>query len=410
MNPTRALRSAFAVILASFGVVFVFQLAQARDGNVAPASGAQALASFSAYQEGGEPSSLARAERLAAAALDAEPQDSQAAEALARAALSRHAFGRGLELAQEARALAADRLAPLGLEADALIELGRYSEAFPLVQERLEARPDLESYARASYAAELRGQTSPAIELMRLAAEAAPPGSFGRAWAQVQLALLQIRTGHLVDAERVLNQALAERPDDPELTINLGRLAMARGDLGEARARYLSAIEELPDADHLMELGEIELALGNTAEASQAVTRSRAAWDDLEDIEDVGLERAVFIADLGVPTQKQITRARQARGRRPSVTGDSALAWVLARAGHCDEALAVARRSLRLGSRDPLMLFRAGFAASCAGHAEEAMRHLSAALAIAPYFSVRWSPVARGLLSADDAPAQIRKS
>jgi hypothetical protein len=77
------------------------------------------------------------------------------------------------------------------------------------------------------------------------------------------------------------------------------------------------------------------------------------------------------------------------------VIGDQVLGWVLTRAGRCAEGDRHATRSLRLGTRDALMLFHAGMAASCNGRPAVARQRLQAALDLNPAFSVRWAPVAR---------------
>ena len=390
--------TAAAVLFGTVALIAGAQLYGVRGDAPPSATGEQALAAFSRYQESGDPRDLETTERLGGEARESDEDDALALEALSRAALSRHDFTAGLRFAREASRLAPHRVAPVGLQADALIELGRYEEAFRLAQLRLDARPDVESYARASYVAELGGRVDAASELMRAAAEAAPTGSFARSWAQVQLALLQMRTGATAAAERTLRRGAAERPGDPEFVINFGRLAAARGDLEAARRHYGAAIDALPDADHFAELAALEARLGDRAAASRAAERSRVGWAELAEIEDVGIERAVFQADLGAPREDVVAAARRARARRPSVTGDSALAWVLARAGRCEEAFRVATHSLRLGSRDPVMHFRAGFAAACAGHEARARVHLRTALTINPNFSVRWAPVARSLI------------
>ena len=55
---------------------------------------------------------------------------------------------------------------------DALIELGRYDEAFAEVQKAVDLRPDLSTYSRASYALELQGDTTDARRALEMAARA----------------------------------------------------------------------------------------------------------------------------------------------------------------------------------------------------------------------------------------------
>jgi hypothetical protein len=51
-----------------------------------------------------------------------------------------------------------------GVMGDALVELGRYDEAFVQIQRMVDLRPDLSSYARVSYARELQGDVVGAAE------------------------------------------------------------------------------------------------------------------------------------------------------------------------------------------------------------------------------------------------------
>ncbi len=366
-----------------------------------PATAAAALAAFVAFQQSAvaDPAELEGVQRLAADALEARPGDPEAIEVQARVAGSRHDFRTSLGLARASLRRAPERVGPQGLAADSLIELGRYREGFRLAEQRLRLRPDLGSYARASYAAELRGQVGLALDHMELAAESGEIGGFPRGWARLQLALLRLRTGDVAGARKEYGQLAAERPNDPELPIGRARIAAARGHLAEAARWYRRGVAALPDADHYVELAEVELARGRHHEARAALKRASAAFDRLAGVEDVGLERAAFDADWARPTPDDVARARSARARRPSIYGDAAFAWTLTRAGRCKEAAAPATRSLRLGTRDPLLLFRAGQAAACAGDREAARRRLRTALRISPRFSLRWAPVARRQLA-----------
>lgn len=393
-----------APALAVAGVVLValtlaLRAERGRAPAAVPASGAASLAAFAAFQQSGDPVDLERSEHLAAAVLERSPSDPEALEAQARAAGSRHDFRRSLTLARASLRQAPERVAPQGVAADALIELGRYHQAFALTERRLRLRPDLDAYARASYAAELRGRPTLAVRHMELAAGSGRVGGSQRGWALQQLAQLRLRLGDVAGAERAYAGLAAERPRDPEPLIGHARVAAARGRLAAAARWYHRGIAELPDADHYAELAAVEAARGRRGAAEAAVGLARGALDRLAATEDAGLERSVLVADWARPSADDIARARAARAGRPSVLGDAVLAWTLTRAGRCREAGALATRSLRLGTRDPLLLFRAGQAAACAGESDVARRRIGGALAINPAFSARWAPVARRRLT-----------
>jgi tetratricopeptide (TPR) repeat protein len=112
----------------------------------------------------------------------------------------------------------------------------------------------------------------------------------------------------------------------------------------------------------------------------------------------IDLELAVHQADFAVQPAATIAAARRARVDAPSIHADDAVGWALARAGRCDEALAHAERSLRLGTRDALKFFHRGYAEGCSGDREAMRASYRQALAIDPEFSVRWAPVAREAL------------
>ena len=109
------------------------------------------------------------------------------------------------------------------------------------------------------------------------------------------------------------------------------------------------------------------------------------------------VEIALFEADHG-DRRRALDLARRAWRAAPSVRSADAVAWALTRAGHPRNGLAWVRRATRLGSRDPLMLTRAGLTARAAGRDGEARRYLRRALRANPRFSVVWAPRARRAL------------
>ena len=105
----------------------------------------------------------------------------------------------------------------------------------------------------------------------------------------------------------------------------------------------------------------------------------------------------MFDADYRIGLGTLVARARAARAERPSVIGDDALAWALARAGRCNEARPWSERSLRLGTRDALVFFHRAEIERCAGNLAGARLWARRALDLNPTFSVRFAPVARRL-------------
>ncbi len=359
-----------------------------------------AQASLDKLREVGDPSWYATAENAATAALEVDSTNPEAMDVMGQLALSRHRWREALDWSRRSRLAAPARFAPIGIAGDALLELGEYDRAFAAIERRLELRPDLASYSRASYAAELRGEREAAIALMGLAVDAGRPGSEPSAWARVQLGLLRFGGGDLAAAADQMRAALAERPGDPRASAGLAKVLAAQGRLDEAAGRYSAAIDRLPLPEYPAALAEIELARGRPAAARENLELVRAMQALLADSGvRTDLDLALIEADFGRPGAAEVAAARAARDARPGVVGDDVLGWVLTRSGACQEGLAMARRSLRLGTRDALMLFHAGMAAACAGESAEAAGRLRAALALNPRFSVRWAPVARRTLA-----------
>ncbi len=359
-----------------------------------------ASASLDRVRETGDPSWYAKADEAGTRALAIAPHNVQAIDALASLANSRHRFAEGLRLATQSTKLEPDHFAPLGLAADSLIELGRYREGFATVQQSLNLKPNASSYSRASYVAELRGDRTEAIALMGLAVESGRPGSEARAWSRVQLGLLHFGSGDLDAAATQMRTALAERPGDARATAGRARIEAARGHLDRAASLYQTALDTTPLPEYAASLLDVDRARGATDRVSGDIELLRA----MERLQEqagvrIDLDRALIDADQRRPTAADLTRARAAYATRPGIIGDDVLGWVLTRANHCDEGLRYARRSLRLGTRDALMLFHAGAAAHCAGAAADARTWLTAALDLNPDFSVRWAPVARRMLT-----------
>jgi tetratricopeptide (TPR) repeat protein len=347
-------------------------------------------------RETGDAAYLTKSEQVLRRALALDPREPVASEGLAALALSRHEFGKALRLARRAQKLSPDSTRPLALAGDALIELGRYDEAFAAYDLIGTRKPGLSAYARISYARELIGDRAGAIDAMRLAVAAAPPRGEPAAWTHVELAKLHFGQGDLAAARREYRVALRVFPGYVYALDGLAHVEAARGHRAKAIELAASAAARVPQPQFVVTLGDLYRAAGRHSDAERQY-RLLGAIKRLLGANGVRTELELALADVdrGVELENALRRARNAHALRPSIQADDILAWALARNGRCSEARQLSNRSLRLGTRDALLFFHRGMIERCLGNDAAARRWFSRALDLNPHFSLRWAPVAR---------------
>ena len=288
---------------------------------------------------------------------------------------------------------------PYGVIGDALVELGRYDDAFRAFQRMVDLRPGLASYARVAYARELTGDREGALGAMRLALDTAAGQPEPTAFALVEIAKLESSLGKQRVAVLHAREALRVLPGYPAARLEVARLDARAGKLDRALAGARRAAEAVPTAESVALLADLLDRAGRTVEARRE-RKTVTLMDRLLEANgvQVDLESAVYRADLGIAPLETVALARRARADRPSIYGDDAVGWALARAGRCREALPFAERALRLGTEDPLLLFHRGYAEGCAGNEAARREWYARALQLDPEFSLRWAPVARAAL------------
>jgi tetratricopeptide (TPR) repeat protein len=354
-----------------------------------------------AYQqrarETGDPAFYAKSSGVLRRALRLAPRDLLATSALGSLALSQHRFRRALALGERARGLSPATARSYGVIGDALVELGRYPEAFGSFETLARLKPGLPAYARIAYARELRGDVSGARSALLLALGAAVGEPEAIAWTQVQLAKLDLGHGRSGRAEREGRAARRAFPGYVFANDVLAQVAAARGRVADAIRLERSAADRIPLPQFVSLLGDLERAAGHAL----AARRQYATIGVIEKLLTANgvrtdLETALYDADHG---RASIALARKAQRLRPSIDGDDVLAWTLERHGRCEEARTWSQRALRLGTRDALKFFHRGMIERCLGKRAESRVWLRRALALNPGFSVRWAPVARRLSS-----------
>ncbi len=341
-----------------------------------------------------------RADTVLRQALAADPNDLYALHGLGSLALSRHRFREALVLGRRAQRLSPTTARTYGVMGDALVELGRYPEAFRAYDRMAALKPSLSSYARVSHARELIGDVPGAVETMQLAVNAAGPQPEALGWALVQLGKLDFGRGRLEPAARRYRRALSAYPGYVPALDALARVEAARGRIDRAIELEVEATERTPLPELVGFLGDLYRANGQAPQAHEqyglvgAIQRLLVANGVKTD-----LETALFDVDHGLQLESALLRARRAQRERPSVQADDVLSWALARTGRCGEALRSSRRALRLGTLDAPTYFHRGMIERCLGRNDEARRWFRRTLALNPHFSLTWGPVARRLAS-----------
>src|SRR5207244_1743888 len=266
-----------------------------------------------------------------------------------------------------------------------------YPEAFAAIQKMVDTRPDAASYARASYAWEIRGDIVDARRALSLALEAAStPGD--AAFATYYLGELAWNAGRVGEASSFYRQSLARDPSFVPGLQGVAKVDAATGHLARAISEYQTVVDRLPLPQYVIELGDLYGLAGEAAETAQQIDLLRAQERLFRaNGVDVDVEIALFDADHGVDLAAGLAAARREWARRKSVFVADALAWSLYANGRASEALGYSRVALRLGGRNATFYFHLGMIERALGLNEAARRDLRRALAVNPNFSFVWA-------------------
>jgi hypothetical protein len=121
------------------------------------------------------------------------------------------------------------------------------------------------------------------------------------------------------------------------------------------------------------------------------------------------LESAIFLADRGERLDDAVAQATAIySAQRGSVRAADALAWSLHKSGRSAEALDYARQSLRLGTRDNLILFHAAIIERTAGDPARARDLLQQIADTNPMFSLVHAREAADALAELNSLAEAR--
>jgi tetratricopeptide (TPR) repeat protein len=177
----------------------------------------------------------------------------------------------------------------------------------------------------------------------------------------------------------------------------------ARGKLAEAVQAYQASLKQVERPDWMAAMGDLYLAMGQReqAEAQYVAVEEYLARHMDDPIADATHQLAQFLADRGRKPAQALALARQEAANAQDIKANDTLAWALYHGGHYAEAWGAAQKALRLGTRDPKLLYHAGMIAGrLPAHRKEGEQLLRRALALNPKWDVLDAPAAQRALEA----------
>jgi len=346
------------------------------------------------------------ADGCAEVALREAPSDRGALDLRGLVLLNNHRFEEARALAQSVVDRAPEDAPAWGNLSDALTDLGRYADAVRATQRMMDLKPNLASYARASYLLWLRGDVTGAKESARLAIDA---GGDRRdpeplAWVLVQAATLFWQEGDAEGAEAGFRRALDVLPGFPPALVGRARVALGQGRPVEASALLEEAFAKRPLAETAGLLADARRLSGDGpgAEAAEREVFREGRGGD-------GRTLSLYLSTHAKGTDEALALAQRELATRDDVYTEDALAWALYRAGRAREAQMASDKATALGTPDARLLYHAGAIRLLAGDRAAGVSLVRRALALNPGFDAVAVPEARALLAARPAEKKLAR-
>lgn len=339
------------------------------------------------------------AEEAFLAALEILPNYSPAGASLASAYYSQHEFEQALELAGRVYESNYRNSQARIVMADSYLALGEYQQAEAVYDDLAETNVTPPLLARMAYLEELKGNPERALDLMRRAAGetlAAGGTKENAAWYLLRVGDMYFNTGEIRESGKFYEASLRVFENYPLALAGLGKVRAAQGRYEEAIEYYERSVKIIPQPEFLAALGDLYLITDRPEEAEiQYSTVETIGTLASLNRQVYNRQLANFLSDHDRNLDLALELARTELEVRRDVYGFDALAWALYKNGDYEEAQAMMKEALRLGTRDARLYYHAGMIALALGDEPQARVHLEEALAINPHFSILFADQAR---------------
>lgn len=305
---------------------------------------------------------LPKAQYLLTEALRRNPEDIEALTAQAALYMTYHQFKQAKEVISKVIAKNDFNAAAYGVLVDALVELGEYETAVKACDKMLSIRPDIRSYSRASYLRELHGDIPGAIAAMRLAADAGVTGQENRAWTLSNLGNLYLQQEKVDTALFIFKGILEERPLYAPAIVGIAKIKTLKKEYSEAIKLLADAYHSTPYHGLLEQLAAVFRYAGMNEKADSAASLVLKGFeDDLRMGHNAYGEFAAFAIQHNTELKKGLEYAQKDYEYRPeNIKALETYAWALLLNGNPELAAPLIEKAMRLQTKTPQLLYRAG--------------------------------------------------
>lgn len=348
---------------------------------------ALALAYIQTARETGDFSLNSKAETAVKQALKIDSANTESQKLALSLMLTFHRFDEALATAKQLQPKAPQDAFFYGVLTDANVELGNYAEAAEAVQQMVDLRPNMESYARVSHVRSLYGDAPGAIEAMNTAARIADPlNSEARAWCVVRLGDEYFKTGKHAEAEKQYDDALKIFPNYHLALAGKGRARAAAGDFDAAVKLLTETNNRVPNVENVILLGDVYTKAKKTDEAEKQYELARFIEQGFGNKDQRRL--ALLWADRDTNLDEALGVAERERAARKDIYTADVFAWCLYKKGRFQEAKVAMTEALRLKTKDAGFFYHAGMIEKELGNKKAAADYLNKALQTNPSFDL----------------------
>jgi tetratricopeptide (TPR) repeat protein len=346
-----------------------------------------AVAYAQRVRETADPSYYAQAEIALQKSFQITPDNLEGQKARLMILLGRGEFAQALGLAKGLNKKTPDDVLLYGFVADAGIGLGDYGDAEEAAQWMLDIRPgNVPGLLRGATLRRLYGDAHGATDFFSQAyQQMAPTQTEDLAWTLTQMADLQLSTGDIEGAEKLLHSALQQFPGYYAALEDLARVQTAGQHYSEAVDLLRQRNEKFPTAASRYALAEALERAGQTTEAGLAYTDfATAARPLIDGSKNANQELISYYLGRGHDAAEALRIAQLEITKRHDVNTLDAYAWALCGNGRYEEAQKQIAVALAVGVREARMFYHAGVIAAKLHDDAAAARYLNQSVELNP--------------------------